>query len=487
MTSALFKPDSVNRSLILAGGGVRLAYHAGVLKALEEAPVSFRHVDGTSGGIFNTAMLAAGLNPDQICTRWRQLNIMHFLSLTPAKNYLRLTRMTAMGDADGIRRHVFPTLGIDVVKIRQNKRFRATFNVCNFSRKTVENIDAQHINEKLLIAGMSLPIFMPALRIDGDWYTDAVWIKDANLMEAVRNGAEEIWLVYCIGNSREYFDGSFIQYVHMIEMSAAGGLLAEFDWLKQINEQIKQGNSPYGQKKPIRLQVLKPRFPLPLDPDLFLKRIDTRALINMGYADTKAYLESRPSLGEVYDYKASQMNEPGVSLQFMGHFQGQTRWQNAPATVSFYALFVLRETATEPFQVRIFSSIRLDTSGEEVSTYDHRVYFTATNGQRQLHLTGSFWLTGEVYTFNAWFPLSSALDFRLGLDFKKMRLQIDDSELFLLFQSARNRLKVMWNSHLYMTAGWRERLSMKGKLLRLFYIAAEAVPAPDVLVVKAVG
>ena len=53
------------RSLILAGGGMRVAYQTGVLMALEESGIKFSHVDGTSGGIFNTGMLASGLEPGE--------------------------------------------------------------------------------------------------------------------------------------------------------------------------------------------------------------------------------------------------------------------------------------------------------------------------------------------------------------------------------------------------------------------------------------
>ena len=42
---------SPRRSLILAGGGMRVAWQAGVLKALEAAGLRFAHADGTSGGI----------------------------------------------------------------------------------------------------------------------------------------------------------------------------------------------------------------------------------------------------------------------------------------------------------------------------------------------------------------------------------------------------------------------------------------------------
>ena len=52
------------RSLILAGGGMRVAYQAGVFKALGEFGLRFAHGDGTSGGTMNLAMMLSGLSPD---------------------------------------------------------------------------------------------------------------------------------------------------------------------------------------------------------------------------------------------------------------------------------------------------------------------------------------------------------------------------------------------------------------------------------------
>ena len=66
VTSALFAPPAdaspteTQRSLVLAGGGMRVAYQAGVLAALEQAGLRFHHVDGASGGTMNLSMLLGG-------------------------------------------------------------------------------------------------------------------------------------------------------------------------------------------------------------------------------------------------------------------------------------------------------------------------------------------------------------------------------------------------------------------------------------------
>ena len=52
------------KSLVLAGGGMRVAWQAGVMTALAEEGLEFSHVDGTSGGIINIGNDAAafGIN-----------------------------------------------------------------------------------------------------------------------------------------------------------------------------------------------------------------------------------------------------------------------------------------------------------------------------------------------------------------------------------------------------------------------------------------
>lgn len=302
--------DSIVRSLVLAGGGMRVAYQAGVLKALEEEGLAFQHIDGTSGGTMNAAMLFSNLSPSEMGERWRSLKLTGFVSLLPFKSYLNPFKLKAFGGAEGIVKKVFPHLGINVQAINQNQNAEATFNVCNFSKKQNLALSHRQVTLPHLIAGISLPMFMPAVKIDGDWYSDSVWIKDANLIEAVKRGAEEIWLVWCIGNSPEYKDGSFLQYVHMIEMSANGTLLEELQQILQLNERILRGDSPYGQKNPIKLHVIKPDFPLPLDPAFYLGSINAHELINIGYHNAKAYLAGRQVAGVKLDWQATAMPEP---------------------------------------------------------------------------------------------------------------------------------------------------------------------------------
>jgi hypothetical protein len=210
--------------------------------------------------------------------------------------------------------YVYPALGIDLARVRQATGIEATFNVCRFDDKTVVAMPHTELDIDRLVAGASLPIFMPAVRAAGGTWTDAVWIRDCNLTACVERGARELWLIWCIGNTPRYHDGLFNQYVHMIEMSAVGALNSQLGAIAAMNTRIVAGETVHGHRQPITVYVVKPEIPLPLDPDFYLGRIDAATLIDMGYRDARRALRQREPapLGP----RATQMREPGVGVSF---------------------------------------------------------------------------------------------------------------------------------------------------------------------------
>jgi predicted patatin/cPLA2 family phospholipase len=302
---------------------MRVAYQAGVLRALEEEGLTFFHADGTSGGTINVAMLLSGLSPAEMCERWRTLDVRQFASTLPFKKYLRSLNWPAFGGADGLTGHVYPHLGIDVAQIAAARGIEGTFNVCDYTDKTNWAVPHTEIDLDLLVAGVSLAMLMPPVKRGGKLYLDSVWIKDANPTEAVRRGAEEIWLVWCIGNTGVYRTGAFNQYVHMIEMSANGGLFEELAHLQ----------AELGAAAPA-LHVIKPEYPLPLDPDFYLGRISAAALLAAGYRDAKRYLAGRSAQGVPYAAAATRMRDPLPGAALAERLTGQAVIDGRPGTLT---------------------------------------------------------------------------------------------------------------------------------------------------------
>jgi hypothetical protein len=307
--------DGPRRSLILAGGGMRVAYQAGVVRALLEHGLRFHHADGTSGGTMNLAMILSGLTPEEMCKRWRTLDVNDFVSLLPLKMYARgPADLPALGGAEGVVKRVFPHLGIDLERIRAADGIQGTFNVCNYTHKTSEVIPHQELDLPLLVAAISLPIFMPPVPRNECLYMDSVWIRDANLGEAVRRDSDEIWVVWCIGNMGEYLGGAFNQYVHMIEISANGNLFKELEQIALLNR---------SRDHPIRVHVIHPEYPLPLDPDYYKGHIDGATLVDRGYRDAANYLAVSTEDGSPLGPEATRMRDPVPGITLRASLQGR--------------------------------------------------------------------------------------------------------------------------------------------------------------------
>jgi hypothetical protein len=309
------------RAIILAGGGMRVAYQAGVVKALHEEGLRFSHADGSSGGTINLAALLSGVTPDELCERWRALNVHDFVSLLPLPDYLQVD-LPALGSAHGLEHKVYPALGIDIAKVNASTGINASFNVCRFDTKIVVPLSWQELDLPRLVAAASLPMFMPAVQSHGTAWTDAVWIKDANLLATVQRGARELWVVWCIGDTPQFKKGTFNQYVHMIEMSAIGALNKDLEAITQLNQRIADGETVWGHENPIVVHLVKPEYPLPLDPAFYLGHIDAATLIDLGYSDARRYLRNRHPQGIALVPGATRTLTPGLGIRFREMMSG---------------------------------------------------------------------------------------------------------------------------------------------------------------------
>lgn len=304
------------RALILPGGGLRLSYAAGVMKTLFTSGLTFQHMDGTSGGALNLAMLLSGLDIDDVCERWATLDMLDTVAFLPFKDAVNLTQFKATGSAEAFRKKVFPHLGIDIQKIKAAEGLSATFNVGNFSKKVNEVIDYQDISEDFLIAGMSLPGLFPPVEINGQSYLDSGFVQDANLLEVVKRGANEIWLIWILANIPRYRSGVLNSYVQMLEMSANAALHKELQQIKDINTRIENSEQVYGHTQPIRLHLIKPTYPLPLDPELYSGHVTHSQLINMGCQDAEQYLSQKTQEGVPLEPHITVMTEKTLGIQF---------------------------------------------------------------------------------------------------------------------------------------------------------------------------
>src|ERR687885_16229 len=138
------------RSLILAGGGMKVAFQAGVMQVwLDEAGLEFDHVDGASGGTFNLAMLCQGMSGKEIADRWRDLEVTDAIDPNISE-YPKLLYAASLMEYGRFRERVLREhWGLDWDRIRRSP-LEATFNTYNFSRHELEVIEPARMSEDLL-------------------------------------------------------------------------------------------------------------------------------------------------------------------------------------------------------------------------------------------------------------------------------------------------------------------------------------------------
>jgi predicted patatin/cPLA2 family phospholipase len=243
------------RSLMLAGGGLKIAFQAGVLQVwLDEVGIEFDHADAVSAACFNLAMWTQGMSGARIAANWRNFDPIAAISL----NWSQLPRLLyaeSLFRLDAFRRKIFAAWGLDWRKIRSSPR-AATFNVYNFSRNILRPVSAPEMTEDFLIATASLPFWFPPVRIEGDTYIDAIFNIASNLEEAIRRGADELWVIWTTssrGNWRNGFVGNFFG---IFEATTNGGYQAMLERIETNNTAIERGaESEFG--RPITVRELR--------------------------------------------------------------------------------------------------------------------------------------------------------------------------------------------------------------------------------------
>lgn len=249
-----------HRSLILAGGGAKVAFQAGVLQVwLDEAGQRFDHVDAASGGVLNLVMLCQGMSGTQVADNWRAYRPLRAID-PDLGQWLVLPFARSLFRFDRFRRNVLAKWGLDWQAV-QDSTLEATFNLYDFTRHEHEVVEPQAMTEDKLISAVSLPMWFPPVSVDGRIYIDAVFITDGNLEEAIRRGADEIWVIWTVSRRGHWGRGLVAHYFQMIEAMANAQLKAIIARIERSNE-AHANSEPAEFARRVDVRILQSEVPL---------------------------------------------------------------------------------------------------------------------------------------------------------------------------------------------------------------------------------
>ncbi|RTL70091.1 MAG: hypothetical protein EKK42_04080 [Pseudonocardiaceae bacterium] len=325
----------VRRGLVMAGGGLKVAYQAGVLQVwLDEArigdePLQFVHVDGASGGVFNLAMWCQGMSGRAIADNWRR-----FAPVT--RGATPSLSGTALFSMRRFRSNVLQGIwGLDWPTIRA-RGAPATFNVFDVGAQRLRTVAPADMTEDLLVAATSLPGWYPPVVTGGRRFIDAVYVTDANLSATIEAGANELWIPWTVSLAGRWRNGPVSQYFQIIEAAANGRLHVELDRIAASNAawaRGERGSFPY----PVRVVPLVGRVPVHYLL-VFTRRAIARA-VEQGVSEARGWCADRPGVTLVPAAPPTLPMAGGV--RFRERLSGRVRVATDP-----YARLAIALTAT---------------------------------------------------------------------------------------------------------------------------------------------
>lgn len=181
-------------ALVLCGGGVLGAVEVGFYKALVELGVKIDLVVGTSIGALNGAMIAAGIDPDELARLWRQARMKDFFAFDWSVLW-RGWRAESLFSNHSFRRYLETHLPVRRFEQLAQPLIVTATDV--ETGRTVELGPAEGDLVSAVLASAALPGLLPPVRIEGRDLIDGGVSGNCALDVALAHGATTILAMEC--------------------------------------------------------------------------------------------------------------------------------------------------------------------------------------------------------------------------------------------------------------------------------------------------
>jgi NTE family protein len=284
----------MSKILVLAGGSVKGAFQAGVIKALFEKGYQPNAIYGVSAGSLNAAYLVNQMG--------QQVNAGTPMSYPQAAQDLwdfwerRITRPECLSKPFNIFQLGWTALTkkfqglVDTRPLRdlladvlQDRNLHASpvglkIGAVNIMEGVMHYVDPSFENfQAYLMASSAVPILMPVVKIDGQKkksYLDGGLRDVAPLQKAIQDGATEVVVIAC---HTEMIEGGDFD---------SGDLLALVDRVMDIAVNEILNADLQLPRSDVKVQIIRPSQPLSIDIQRFTK-MDIRRMLEMGYVQGK--------------------------------------------------------------------------------------------------------------------------------------------------------------------------------------------------------
>ncbi len=308
----------MKKILVLAGGSVKGAFQAGVIKAVFESGFEPDAIYGVSAGSMNASFLVDNIGKQHIdfesvslskaakdlCNFWIQkINTPDALALRRPTYELGFGALRGnfegLLDTAPLRELLHENVSIQNLLASPIKLKVGAVDIINGDIEYVEP-STEHFLDYIM-ASSAIPILMPVVKIGGhrkQAFLDGGLRDVAPIKQAILDGAEEI---VCIACHTKEIDAGYFRYGNLLalvdrvmDIAVNECLNADLDYAQTINQFLPDDGSVVTEgvlkgKRRIKLTIIRPLKPLNIDIQAF-DADDISRVIGIGYETGKQKL-----------------------------------------------------------------------------------------------------------------------------------------------------------------------------------------------------
>lgn len=195
MTESGTGKTTIERALILSGGGARGSYQVGVIKYLNEIGWIPDMVCGTSIGAINAVAYGSGLSTEELTDLWFTYDrkALNQYSLRGFVETLKSSRQySPPADIRQIEAILAKHLDIDALR---NSNMRTLISTLNMKTGQIRYFSQNVIEMAHIMAASAMPMVFPWQYIDGDPHWDAGLMVNTPIAPALALNAREIVVI----------------------------------------------------------------------------------------------------------------------------------------------------------------------------------------------------------------------------------------------------------------------------------------------------
>ena len=276
------------KALVLASGGAKGAYQAGLLARLAQHPAfadGFEYISGSSAGALNAAALAQHNQSEfpeaakELAALWHKgFNILKWRWPFGLPGLWK----DSFASGELLRKFVDDNLDIEKLWLSDvNLSVSAVRLEDGFTRRFIKNV--KNFREALL-ASSAIPGVFPPVRIDNEFYVDGAVKDDAPLKPAIDAGADEV-LVVTLNNPDHIYETHLKWKAMQVAMQAFE--IQQMNVLEDDLMQCSWKNLQHGYRK-VTVRVVCPSRPL--ESSLNFSKKALRKNLELGRLDAEAFL-----------------------------------------------------------------------------------------------------------------------------------------------------------------------------------------------------